>query len=98
MIHHVVLFRFHENATTLQVADARRALLAMDGFIPEVRGVTFGPNLGPTADLWPHVLVVRLDDMEAVERYLHHPVHVDAVAKYVGPIVDARLAVDVEVE
>ena len=96
MIHHIVLFRFHENATTLQVEDARRALLAMDASIPDVRRVTYGPNLGPTADVWPHVLVVQADDMAAVERYLHHPVHVDTVAKYVGPIRDARLAIDVE--
>ena len=96
MIHHVVLFRFHDTASPLQVEDARRALLALRGAVREIRGLTFGPNVGPTADEWPWVLIVAVDDVAAVERYLAHPVHVDTVAKYVTPVVAARFAVDAE--
>jgi hypothetical protein len=34
--------------------------------------------------------------MNAVQRYLDHPEHVAAVAKWLGPIRDARLAIDIE--
>ncbi len=97
MIHHIVLFRMHPTTGPLQVEDARRALETMQGSIPEVRRVSFGPNLGPSAEEWPHVLVVQVDTMAAVERYLAHPVHVDTVAKYVAPIRAARMAIDVAV-
>jgi hypothetical protein len=96
MILHVVLFRFRESASAVEVEDARRALLAMRGVVPGVRGVTFGPNLAASAAEWPHVLIVSLEDFVSVERYLSHPVHVDTVAKYVRPILEARLAVDAE--
>lgn len=96
MILHVVLFRFVESASPLQVEDARRALTALRGAVPGVVGVTFGPNLAPSAADWPHVLVVALEDFVSVERYLAHPLHVDAVAKYVKPILGARLAADAE--
>ena len=96
MILHVVLFRFHENTTPIQVEDARRALMAMKGAISEIRGISFGPNLAQSGDEWPYALVVQLDHMAAVGRYLAHPVHVDAVAKYVTPILAARLAADLE--
>ena len=98
MILHVVLFRFRSSTSAVEIEDAKRALLAMRGAISEIRGISFGPNLGPTSDEWPHVLTVRLENMSAVARYLAHPVHVDTVAKYVAPIREARLAVDREAE
>jgi hypothetical protein len=96
VILHVVLFRFRERASPVEIADARRALLARRGAVPGVQGVSFGPNLSPSAAEWPHVLIVALEDFVAVEQYLTHPVHVDTVAKYLKPILEARLAVDAE--
>ena len=96
VILHVVLLRFRETASPLQVEDARRALLAMRGAVPGVVGVTFGPNLAMSAAEWPHVLIVALEDFVSVERYLAHPVHVDVAAKYMTPILEGRLAVDAE--
>jgi hypothetical protein len=96
MIHHVVLFRFRSDAEPGQVAAAGEALLAMRGRIPEVRAVGWGPNLAPSADEWPWVLVVECDDMDAVRRYADHPIHREVVERYVAPIRDARLAIDVE--
>ena len=96
MILHVVLLRFRPNTTPIEVEDARRALLAMRGGIPGVRGVTFGPNLAPGAAEWPYVLVVKLGDAGAVEAYLAHPLHQDVLAKYLKPVLEARLAADAE--
>ena len=95
-VRHIVLFRFIEGATPGQVAAAGSALRAMHGEIPGIRGVAFGPNVGPTSGEWSHVLVVELDDMAAVGRYSVHPVHLDVVQRFIAPIREARLAVDLE--
>jgi hypothetical protein len=96
MIHHIVCFRFREGTTTDQVAAAGDALRAMQGRIPEVRSVRWGPNLAPSAGEYSHVLTVALDDMAAVNRYLEHPAHLEVVARYLAPIREARLAIDIE--
>jgi hypothetical protein len=97
MIHHVVLFRFNEGVTEAQEAEAGAALEGLASRIPEIRGLAFGRNQAPSAGEWPWVLVVRLDDMEAVQHYAEHPAHVDVVQRVLAPIRAARLAVDVEV-
>lgn len=96
MIQHVVLFRFRADADPARLVQTAQALRDMQGRIPEVRAVSFGPNLGPSARDWSHVLVVSCDDMDAVHRYIDHPVHRETVERYITPIRDARLAVDVE--
>ena len=96
MMLHIVLLRFRERTSPIEIEDARRALRAMRGVVPGVRSVSFGPNRAPSAAEWPHVLVVGVEDADAIARYLAHPVHTDTVAKYVTPILEARLAVDAE--
>jgi hypothetical protein len=97
MIAHVVCFRFKPGTTTGQVDGVRDALLGMRGRIAEIRDIHFGPNLAPGATEYSHALVVTLDDMEAVNRYAVHPVHVQVVTEVIAPLREARLAIDVEV-
>ncbi|HEX5635286.1 MAG TPA: Dabb family protein [Gemmatimonadales bacterium] len=97
MIHHIVLFRFRDGVTPAQLDAARDALQGLAGRVPEVRRIAFGPNQAPGSEEWPWVLVVVVDDMAAVQRYLDHPAHQDAVKHAIVPIRAARLAVDVEV-
>lgn len=96
MIHHIVCFRFKPGTPAERIADAGAALRAMQGKIPEIRGLYWGPNLAPSSTEYPHVLTVLLDDMTAVARYIEHPVHQDTVAHYIVPIREARLAIDVD--
>lgn len=96
MVHHVVCFRLHEHTPAERVAEAAKALLAMKGRIPEIRDIRFGPNLAPSATEYSHVLTVVCDDMDAVNRYMAHPLHVQTVNDYVAPIRAARLAIDLE--
>ena len=97
MIHHVVLFRWTASATPDQVAAAGVALLGMQGKIPEIRSVAFGPNLAESGSEYSHALLVLVDDMAAVKRYVDHPHHVHVARTFLLPIRDARLAVDFEV-
>ena len=95
MIHHLVLFRYRTDATAAQLAAAERGLLALQHQIPEIRAISYGPNLAPSAADWPYVLVVQLDDMAAVRGYADHPAHVACVRDFIAPLRDARLAADV---
>lgn len=97
MIHHVVLFRWTPAATPEQVAAAGAALLGMQGRIPEVHSVAFGPNQAESRDQYTHALLVVADDMAAVKRYVDHPHHVEVAKTYLLPIREARLAIDLEV-
>ena len=97
MIHHVVLFRWAASATSDQVDAAGSALLGMMGKIPEVRAVSFGPNLAESRSEYSHALLVVVEDMAAVKSYVDHPHHVDVAKTYLLPIREARLAMDFEV-
>jgi len=97
VILHLVLFRFRAGIPQAAIGAARDGLLALRQSIPEIRKIAWTRNLGPSAADYPFVLSVSLDDMAAVERYLKHPAHVDAVARWLSPIREARLAVDIEV-
>lgn len=96
MIHHIVCFRFKPGTADATIAAAGEALCGMQGRIPEIREVRWGPNLAPSAAEYPWVLVVLLDDMGAVARYTEHPVHQEVVARHLAPVREARLALDVE--
>jgi hypothetical protein len=97
MIHHIVCFRFKPGVTAERIARTGEALLAMEGGISEIRAIRWGPNLGPSAGEYPYVLSVILDDMDAVQRYLDHPVHRQTVTDQLAEVREARLAVDVEI-
>ncbi|MEP6571472.1 MAG: Dabb family protein [Gemmatimonadota bacterium] len=97
MILHLVLFRFKPDASAARIDAAGRALLGMQVGIPEIRGIQWGPNLGPSASEYPFALQVRLDDMGAVQTYLDHPVHRATVKDFLHEIREARMAIDLEV-
>ena len=97
MIQHIVLFKLKNAATEKDIAEARNALIAMKGRIPEIEAIAFGPNLGPSSQEYDHVLLVTCRDMAAVQRYLDHPVHRQTVDQIIAPIRETRLAADLEV-
>ena len=96
MIQHIVLFRFKDSATPGEIVAAGEALLAMKAGIPEIKGIHFGPNLGPSVKEYSHGLIVTCEDMGAVQRYLEHPIHRNTVDQVIAPIRDERLAADLE--
>lgn len=96
MFLHLVLFKIRPDATPAQLAAAERGMLAMKDAIPEVRDIRWGPNHGPSAAMYSHMLLVWCDDMAAVQRYLDHPVHRQTVAEVLHPIRLDRLAADVD--
>ncbi|HEU5154173.1 MAG TPA: Dabb family protein [Gemmatimonadales bacterium] len=96
MILHLVLLRFKPGTTAQRIAGLAAALLDMKGPIPEILDIRWGANLGPSATEYPHALTVTFDDLDALERYLVHPVHRRVVAEHLEAIREAKLAVDIE--
>lgn len=96
MLHHTVLFRWKPVTPPERQAELGRKLVALKGVVPEIRAIHAGPNLDASASEWPFVLLVVVDDLPALKRYLDHPAH-QAVAKEVAAARDARLAADLEV-
>src|SRR5262245_14675621 len=96
MLLHLVLLRFKPGTVPERIAGLAAALLGMKGQIPEIRDIRWGANLGPSAAEYPHVLTVAFDDLDALERYLIHPVHRRVVAEHLEGIREAKLAVDIE--
>ena len=97
VIHHVVLFSWTPTATPEQVVAAGEALRGMLGMIPEIRAVSFGSNLAESRADYTHALLVVVDDMPAVKRYVDHPHHVEVAKRFLLPIRASRLAIDFEV-
>jgi hypothetical protein len=97
MILHLALCHFKPDTDPAAIARAGDALVALRNRIPEIRDIVWTRNLGPSAPDYPYVVVVTLEDMAAVQRYLEHPAHVDTVSRYLAPIRDGRMAVDIEV-
>ena len=96
MILHLVLIRFKPGTEPARIVRALDGMLAIRPRIPEIREISWSPNLGPSSEEYSHVLRVILDDMGAVQRYLDHPVHKAAVVEQLGEIREARLAIDIE--
>jgi hypothetical protein len=61
--------------------------------IPEIRSVSFGPDLGLGERNMHFAIVVDFDDEEAFSRYLAHPAHARLVSESLRPILRARQAV-----
>ena len=97
MIHHIVQFEWKPDATAAQIDAAAAALLAMRSGIPDIRDIRFGPNLVEETVPFRHVLIVVCDDMDALRRYIAHPVHKEVVLTYMKPILQARVAADLDV-
>ena len=97
MIYHIVCFRFKPDTPAKAIAAAGAALKAMQGKIPGIEGVLWGPNLGPSAVEYSHILTVMLDSMDSLTPYLEHPVHKAVIADHLAPIRIARFAIDIEV-
>ena len=97
LITHVVLLRFRPEVGDQTLTAIGDGLLALRNLVPEIRRITFGPNLAPEREAWPWVVMVDVDDLPALERYAVHPAHQRVLTDLVRPNLEARLAADVEI-
>ncbi|HEU4763377.1 MAG TPA: Dabb family protein [Gemmatimonadales bacterium] len=97
MLHHTVLIRWKPETSPQAQCELAGKLLALKGVIPEIRSIHTGVNKDPsTHKEWPFVLLVVVDDLAALKRYIDHPAH-QAVGAELAAAREGRLAVDLEV-
>jgi hypothetical protein len=98
MLHHTVLIRWKSETTPEAQCALAGKLLALKGVVPEIRSIHTGSNRDPEGRTeWPFVLLVVVDDADALRRYIDHPAH-QAVARELAAAREARMAVDVVVD
>ncbi|MFE2922979.1 Dabb family protein [Streptomyces goshikiensis] len=84
MIRHVVLFTFKPGVdwSDPRVLEAERTAARVGAEVPELREWRHGRNVSARPIACDFLVDGLLDDMEAVERYLVHPFHQDAIAQW----------------
>lgn len=89
-IRHIVLFDFRHDADETDVHEIISRLNKLPEQISEIRAWEVRPDLGRREHSHRYALVADFDSMEAVNRYLEHPLHVRAVEQ-ASPLI-TRLA------
>ncbi|MFE3228403.1 Dabb family protein [Nocardia sp. NPDC059228] len=74
MIVHVLRFRFRDESTEQQRAEVLAAM-RRTASVESVSFATVGQSLGDPAEGLTHAYCVGIEDLAALERYLHDPVH-----------------------
>lgn len=96
MVEHIVLFKFHETASTEAINAGLDALRALKNEIPGILELTCGENFTNRSQGFTHALYVRFVDKEALAAYGPHPKHVAVGTDHFNAIRADILAVDYE--
>ena len=93
MLKHVVFMKFKPTATDEDILDLEKALGALPGTIPEIKGYEFGRDIVKSERSYDFALVSTFESLETMKRYQVHPDHVLVLEK-VKKLVESILAVD----
>ncbi|OGG29806.1 hypothetical protein A2973_00340 [Candidatus Gottesmanbacteria bacterium RIFCSPLOWO2_01_FULL_49_10] len=98
MIHHVVLFKFNANATPEKIDEMAKVLVDLKDKIPGIIKYVWGPSVSiePYGKGYTHAFIMTFDTKEHRDAYVPHPLHKELVKKYVDPICDDGLVVDLK--
>lgn len=72
-VRHLVLFRLDPHHRAADVERWLAGLDALPGLIPGIRTLSHGPDIARSAGSWDYAVVVDLDGVEELGRYLEHP-------------------------
>jgi hypothetical protein len=97
VLRHVVCLTVRAGTPDAAVADLVAALRTLPGLIPEIRRYDVGADLGLADGNADIVILAEFDDADAWRRYQAHPAHTRVITELVRPIVEHRLASQVEV-
>lgn len=84
MIRHVVMFKFHDEAGfgDAPAIAAERATSALPASIAEIEEWFCGRNVSGRDIAQDYLVMGDFANQEALERYLEHPAHQDAIAAW----------------
>ncbi|WP_174872932.1 Dabb family protein [Vogesella oryzae] len=95
MLHHIVLFRFHDRVDAAAIAAVEADFAALVPATGMVRDFRHGPDCSPEglAQGYSHGWLLQFADAAARDAYLLHPAHQQFVAR-VQPLLAAALVFD----
>ena len=81
-LRHLVLLRFHPEASASAIAAVERDFVALRTRIDGIRSIEWGTNVSPEglAKGYTHAFMLTLGDAAARDAYLPHPAHQAFVA------------------
>ena len=94
MIKHVVCFKLNEGESPEK---AKEVLLGMKGNVPMLRGIEVGIDCLHSARSYDVILMVLLDDMQALSDYQQDKYHVEVVKKHMHAVTKTSVAIDFEI-
>ena len=94
MIKHVVCFKLNEGESPEK---AKEVLLGMKGNVPMLRGIEVGVDCLHSARSYDVILMVLLDDMQALSDYQQDKYHVEVVKKHMHAVTKTSVAIDFEI-
>jgi hypothetical protein len=97
MVEHVVLFKLKPETTDEERAAACRALGELGAKVPGILDISCGVNFSTRNQGYDVGLVVKFVDRDALDVYIPHPAHREAVEQYVRPIMQDVIVVDYEI-
>lgn len=96
---HVVMWKFKEKAEKKSKADnlreARDLFLSLPSRIPAIRHMDVGIDIGRGRASYDLVLIVDVDNKQALSAYINHPAH-QAVSDRITVWRESRVCVDME--
>ena len=94
-LQHDVSFKFKEGASSVQIENVEKALVALKGKIPEIISLEWGTNNSPEGlnKGFTHCFIVTFKDEKGRSAYLPHPEH-KAFVKILKPILDDVFVID----
>lgn len=98
MIRHVVAMRFAPGATPAQREAIERGVRALVHQVPGVLAISCGLDAGLQEQNADFVVVADFEDEDGYLHYASHPAHRDLVASTIGPVLEARVAVQYHLE
>lgn len=93
MFTHVVFFKLKE-PTIENMDKAKDILKAMEGKIPQLKGLEVGVDELHTERSFDLVLITRFDSLSDMDEYQIHPYHVNEVLAYLRPMLESSKVVD----
>ncbi|MFF3224691.1 Dabb family protein [Nocardia suismassiliense] len=94
MIVHLLRFGFRDETTDEQKAEVL-ATMRRTASVESVSFATVGQNLGDVSEGLTHAYCVGIEDLAALERYMHDPVHLDGDPRIIPHV--AKLAIGPDV-
>lgn len=97
MLKHVVCFKLQDK-TDEMLKKTADILKSMENKVELIRKIEVGCDFLGSPRSYDIILIVTLDDKNALEEYQTHPYHVDVVKKHMHAVSQSSIAVDYYIE